>query len=345
MNQLDVGILLCAGLGVRLRPLTDARPKPLLHFFDRPIASWGLEALVRGGVTTVGANAHHLPDAVVDWLRRDVERFRDEGAGQIRAEVVVERELLGTGAGALGVWRRLGSPKGTVAVINGDVVADFPLEQMMKVHRRTGAVATMLAIPPLKGEGAVGLDEKRHFVARLPSLDDPLDSPRYASRHAVSFGGVYILESEVFERLPETNSCLIRRGLAPMLADGALIAAYEHSGFWADLGTARRYLNAGRAVLDAPASLPGLLPEREHKRWVADHRSVHPSANVVGPAYIAPGAVVEAGATVGPWAIIGSDCVVRTGAEVTDSVAMCGAQLRGRVTGQIVAGSHSLRAV
>jgi len=345
MNSLDVGILLCAGLGVRLRPLTEVRPKPLLHFFDRPIASWGLEALIEGGVTTIGANAHHLPESVVDWLRADVDRYRAEGAGQIRAEVVVERELLGTGAGALGVWKQLGSPRQTTAVINGDVVADFPLEQMMKVHRRTGAVATMLAIPQLSGEGAVGLDEKRHFIARLPLLDDVADSPRYEARHAVSFGGVYILEPEVFDRLPNTNSCLIRRGLAPMLAEGAVIAVYEHDGFWADLGTARRYLDAGRAVLDHPDALPGLLPEREHRKWVADHRTVHPGATLNGPVYIASGALVEAGATVGPYAIIGADCVVRSGAEVTDCVAMCGAELRGRVTGQLVAGPRSLRAV
>lgn len=336
MIRLEFGMVLCAGLGVRLRPLTDVAPKPLLRFLDRPIADYALDALRGVGVARVGVNAHHLPDQVADWLRAHETAWTTDGGTPTRTELVVETQLMGTGGGAYGIWQALGAPQSTVAVINGDVVADFPLEAMLKIHRRTGAVATMLMLPPHPGEAAVYLDENDHFVAQLPSPQDVWTSPRYEPARTATFGGVYLLEPAVFANLSAENSCLIRHGIGPLMAKGAVVAGMRHTGFWADLGTPRRFLDATRRVLEAPEIFPGgPVRPRTDGVFVADRRSMPADATLVGPAYIASGAHIGHGATIGPGAVIGGDCRVESGATVTNAILMKGAsvseELRDRV--------------
>ncbi len=343
MSVPEFGIVLCAGLGVRLQPLTDAWPKPLLRFLDRPIASYAADAMLDAGVTTLGLNAHQHVEAFREFVR-GIEETRRSAGTQVRAELVVEPELLGTGGGALGIWRALGSPRSTIVVANGDIVTDFPIEQMLKVHRRTGAVATMLTRPPVAGEGAVSVDDSRLFVASLPTTTGQAESPRYTSAHPVTFGGVYVLEPEVFDALPEGNSCLIRRGVSALLARGELVAAYAHEGFWADVGTPARLLSASRAALDEAGERGfGTLVQRESRRWVVDPRSVHPTARIEPPVYIAQNAVVEQGAVVGPGAVIGAGCTVSAGAVAQDCVLMHGATAEGRVHRVVASGAQRVR--
>lgn len=344
MPAAEFGIVLCAGLGVRLQPLTDAWPKPLLRFLDRPIASYAVDALLDAGVTSLGINAHQHVDAFRDFVSHVIAGHRDGGGGQLRAELVVESELMGTGGGALGIWRRLGSPRSTLVVVNGDIVTDFPIEQMLKVHRRTGAMATLLTRPPVAGEGAVSVDDNRHFIASLPTPTGQVESPRYKAAHPVTFGGVYVLEPEVFDALPEGNTCLIRRGVAAVLGRGELVAAYAHEGFWADVGTPARLLGATRAALEEAgrAGFGGLAP-RASLRWVADPRSVHPSARIEPPVFIAQNAVIESGAVVGPWTVVGEGCVVTAGATIQESVLMHGARVEGRVHRVVASGKQRVR--
>lgn len=342
MQTPEFGIVLCAGLGVRLRPLTDMRPKPLLPFLDRPIASYAVDALCRLGVTSIGANAHHHHEQVSTFFEQ-VEAERAKGS-QIRTSVTVEKDLLGTGGGAKGVWKHLGSPRSTVVVLNGDVVADIDLSKMLKVHRRTGARATLLARPSLKGEAAVMLDESRHFVAQVPGPNDPVTTDRYRPKHPVTFGGVYMLEPDVFDAIPDGNVCLIRNGIANVLRKGGLVAAFEHQGFWADVGTATRFLQATFEVLDDAARMPnGPLPVRESRRWVSGSRGVHPDAKLEPPVYIAEGAVVEADAHVGPYAVVGAGSTIRNGARVAESV-VAGTDVRGRAHRQVLVDERALRA-
>ena len=340
----EFGIVLCAGVGVRLRPLTDVEPKPALRFVDRPIAEYALDALRDVGVGRIGVNAHHLPERIDAVVRGAVERWSAEATAPPQTTLVVEPDLLGTGGGARGVWDRLGAPRGTVCVINGDVVADFPIDAMLKVHRRTGAAATLMLLPPVVGETAVWLDQDERFVAQLPAPSDVWSSSRYAPGKPATFGGVYLLEAEVFERLPHANACLIRDGVGPLLPQGAIVAAYVHTGFWADLGTPRRFFDATLQVLASPSLLPAApVRPRTDGVYVADRRSVDPDATILGPAYVAPGATIERDARVGPGAVVGSGCVVRAGAVVAESILMSGAVADGEVSRRIVCGATVAR--
>jgi mannose-1-phosphate guanylyltransferase len=345
MTPPETAILLAAGLGTRLRPLTDQVPKPLLRFLDRPVLSYSTELLVRAGVTTLGVNAYHHAEQVRAYAASERLRLEGLAGARVRLEVVEERALQGTGGGAAGVWRALGRPRGPIWIANGDSVFDVDLAQMAKVHRRTGAAATMLCRPAVPGEGIVRVEETGRFVAELPGPVDPVQSPEHAPHGAVTFAGVCLVETAVLEALPEGPGCLVRHGLSRLLARGAAIAVCDQEGFWADLGTPSRYMAATREVLDAPERLRAApFRHREDRVYVTSSRTVHPSAKLEGPVWIAEGGIVEAGAKVGPWAVVGAGCTVRAGAEVRESVLMDGAVATGWTVGTIALGALHVRA-
>jgi mannose-1-phosphate guanylyltransferase len=324
--------------------LTDRWPKPLLRFFDRPIVSLAADALLSGGVDNAGFNAHAHAAQMVAW--RDSYVPTNHARLAPRFTMVEEPELLGTGGGAKGIWHGMGEPAGVAIVMNGDVVCDLPIEAMMQTHRRTGAVATLLTIPVISGEAAIHLDETRRFVTRLPLSGGEAEAPGRASAYPASFAGVYIIDSKVLAQLPAGKACLIRQGLAPLLRSGATIAAHPHNGFWADLGTPARFIAATSAILDAPERYPLLrLPHRSNQIWNESTRGVHPRARLIGPVYIAPGAVVDADAEVGPYSVVGAGCVVESGAHVRNSVLMNNAHVTVRAERQILSGPTSARAV
>jgi mannose-1-phosphate guanylyltransferase len=338
---LEFGMVLCAGLGVRLQPLTQDHPKPLLRFLDRPIASYAMDVLSRAGVSSVGVNGHRFSEQLSEWLAMEA-RTR----GHLTRHVVVdEPSLLGTGGGAAGIWRALDAPRGPVAVLNGDILCDADLDAMLKVHRRTGAAATLLTIPPLSDETAVYVDETARFIAQVPGTNDVWTSPDYAPRHAVTFGGVYLLEPEVFEALPSGVSCLVRQGIGPLLAQGAKVASVPWSGFWADLGTPSRFLEATQAALAQSDALfgPAWQPPSSGVQ-VHPTATCHPDAEFIGPVLVGPDARVERSATIGPGVVVGTGCRIAQGATVRRSVLMHDAVAEGTMDARIVSGVHRARA-
>lgn len=341
----ELGIVLAAGLGTRFQPLTDRIPKPLLPFLDRPIAAYALDVMAGAGVSQLAMNAHHLADQVVAFAQNDVHRLDAQRGGRHRIDVVVERELLGTGGGAAGVWRAAGRPRGMVLIANGDCVLDLDVPHLLKVHRRTGALATLVVRDAVPGEGLVRVDESGHFIACVPGPDgSSVTSLRDSPGAAVSFAGVYVVEPSIFELLPEGNSCLVRSGITELLRRGEAVAAVHHAGFWADLGTPSRYAQATWDVLGNPALFPAApVRPREGGVYISDARSVHPGARIEGPCYIAEGATIEQGAQVGPFAVVGHDCIVRSGANVQESVLADGADVAGWVYRTFVCGGQLVR--
>lgn len=344
MTKIRAGIVLCAGLGARLRPLTDSRPKPLIRFMDRPIARYSIDALLDVEVQDIGLNAHHHGAAVEEFADRTARELQAAGHPNLRILVEREPDLRGTGGGVRGVWEAMGRPEGTLAVLNGDIVTGASLEAMWKVHRRTGALVTMLTLPPQAGEGNVAVDATGGFVTELPGAVEPQRSPLRPSAAAVTFGGVYLLESRALANLTRQDACLIRRGIAPLLEAGETIAAYAWDGFWADLGTPARLLQATRTMLETPGQLP-----RRPDSCAPDETGVCPGASVaadvtlVSPVFIASGAVLEAGATVGPGVLVGAGCRVKAGSHVTESVLMEGAVASGNQQRMLLQGDVAVR--
>jgi mannose-1-phosphate guanylyltransferase len=162
------------------------------------------------------------------------------------------------------------------------------------------------------------------------------------------FTGVHVLAPELLDHVPGTPfACDVNRHVHVPLLGGGRIRAVVAAGYWNDLGTPARYLQANLDLLSgsAPVALPGADPfaalrSPSPRVWIAPDAEVDPRAEVMAPVLIGPGARVEAGARVGPGALVGRDCRVPPGAAVERAVLWPGTALRPgeRVEGAIAAG-------
>src|SRR5262245_2864602 len=139
-------MILAAGLGTRLRPLTTELPKPLVPVGDRPVLAHIAEHLARAGILEAALNTHHLAEAF------GPSRL---GSLPLRLTVIHEPVILGTGGGIANAARVLG--EGDVIVWNGDILAELDVAALLLAHRTSAALATMAVAPCSSGEGTVGL--------------------------------------------------------------------------------------------------------------------------------------------------------------------------------------------
>lgn len=224
-------LVLAAGLGTRLRPLTKQIPKPLLPVAGRPILAWTLERLASAGCEAVAINLHHRGEAI----RR---HFGEEFAGMplIYSE---EEQIQGT-LGALAPLREFLAPAERVLVINGDSLCRWPLKRLVRAHARSRARATLLLArhpDPLEYGGGVGIDRSGGVVS-LSSADKVRGEVH--RRHV--FAGVHVLDTSLVGRLEEGPADFVADLYVPMLDAGAPIQTVTTRARWHDLGTPRRYL-------------------------------------------------------------------------------------------------------
>jgi mannose-1-phosphate guanylyltransferase len=285
-------MVLAAGLGTRLRPLTDECPKPLVPVGDRSVLAHAIGRMRAGGIARFVVNAHHLPDAV---------RAAASGLG---AQVSVESDLLGT-AGAVGRAREL-LGDGAVVLWNGDVVADVDVAGLVRAHESLAPEATLAVMPRARGEGNVGLDDEGRVVRlRRESVGTEARSGDFACVHVLGEG--------LRGGLPE-RGCLVGDVYIPALRKGATLRAVEHVGPWHDIGSVGSYLDANTEWLRA----------RSADMWTGVGVTVASEVAVDGSVLCAGATVVGAGRL--------SRCVVWEGATaiapIDDAVILRGRVVR-----------------
>lgn len=243
-------MLLAAGLGSRLRPLTDLRPKPIVPVANRPLGAFAMEHLARQGVRTIVANTHPRPHEV---------EFALKAACPPDVELRFSREptLLGTGGGLRKARPLFADSRDSVIAMNGDTLFAPDLRHAYSEHTTRGAVATMiLRRTPDPGRfGAIGIDEYG-WVRRL--LGEPGDAPL---TEELMFTGVHILAPEAFAALPESG-CVIRTAYRHWVDQGAPVLGIIDQSPWADLGTISEYHRLNLDLACGVFSWPGILPER-----------------------------------------------------------------------------------
>ena len=222
-------MVLTAGLGTRLRPLTDLRPKPLVPVGDRSVLAHAIDTLRRAGATHFAVNAYHMPGAV------------QAEADRLGVEVSVESDLLGTAGGVARARDILGD--GAVLIWNGDVFADVDALALVMAHEASAPEATLVVMPRPGGEGNVGLDEEGRVVRlRRESVGPEVRSADFAC--------VHVLGGALRSRLPE-RGCLVGDVYIPALRRGATLRAVEHRGSWHDVGSIGAYIDGNLEWLRA----------------------------------------------------------------------------------------------
>lgn len=289
-------LLLCAGLGTRLRPLTEERPKPLVPVLGRPLAAFALDHLAAAGVRRVAANAFHLAEQIEPALAPIcAER-------QMTLTVLRETTLLGTGGAIRHALPHLGDD---FIVFNGDVLARPDLARAEGLHRSLGARVTMVLRedPRATALGAIELDAHGR-VRRILDEGPPAGVP---TRRCV-FTGVYVVSHAVAGDLP-LEGCVVRHTLRRLLARGEVVAGVLDDGPWFDLGTLDRYAEVNFALATGALRWSGVIAPIDGVFAPSSVDRTHLHAPVV----VGAGAVVDPSATL-------LRTIVWDGATVTRSV-------------------------
>lgn len=298
------GAILAAGYGSRMKPLTDALPKPLLPFLNTPIIAYTTDHLVRAGVRTAGVNLHHLGELIPPVLKQLETTWALQGT-PLTLTPVPEDEVRGTAGGVAGIWAALGAPTdGTLVVLNGDPVMNIDLAQEVARHRASGAEATMIVRPVLAGHpGGVEVNGAGD-VCRLRDvhLEDGVER---------EFMGVHILEPSALERVAQaaqraTTTCMVGDVYIPMLRQGVRVRAALVDDFWVALDNPGLLLDATRAVLEQPelfhqAPLGEGLGGR--RLWISTPDAVDGQTQLAAPVFLGLYASARRGARIGPGVV------------------------------------------
>lgn len=307
-------MVLCAGFGTRLRPLTDKLPKPLVPLCGLPLLRYNFALLKNAGVTAIVVNTHHLGE--------EMEKGARFIAADLGLPIEVSREekhILGTGGGVRKAQALLGG--GTFFLLNGDMLFDVDLAAALDAHRAAQAVATMVLAPYPRGAtyGAVEVDAAFN-VRRIAGRGAPPE-PGLTKMH---FTGVHVLEPEMLARLPaEGESDINRTAYVRLIHEGAKVHGFVQGGYWGDLGAPRSLLRANLDVLEGRVPLARFRPGADPfagLQEIAPRVWAHPTARVegevAGPALIHAGVSIAAGARVGPDVVLGAGVRIDAGAEV-----------------------------
>ncbi|HHW13475.1 MAG TPA: NDP-sugar synthase [Firmicutes bacterium] len=302
------GIILVGGRGTRLRPLTFLRPKPLVPVVNRPFLEYQLDLLRQCGVEEVVLCVNYQS-------RKLMRHFADGDRFGLTIRYAAEEQPLGTAGALKNAAAFLDSEP--VVVLNGDILTNLDLCQVIQSHRESGAwvTLTLVEVDDPTRFGLVLLDRQgrvQRFLEK-PSWDE-------VTARTIN-AGIYVLEPAVFDYIPGGREVSIERETYPQLLQrGVPVHGHVARCYWLDIGTPDKYLQAHWDILDQRLSVP--VPGREvsPRLWFGRDVEVSPQATLVPPVVLGDRTVVRAGATVGPYSVLGAEVSVGEQAVVSQSV-------------------------
>ena len=302
-------VILAAGFGTRLRPLTLSLPKPLLPVTGSPLLAYTLRALEKAGCEEVAINLHYQGEKIAS-------RFGSEFEG-MPIRYSREKSIQGT-LGGLVPLRSFLEESDLAVVVNGDSLARWPLMKLLRHHQQHAPRATLMVSTrarPAEFGGGIGVTRGGQVTSFKPAPTEPLaeDAEKAAgateTRRRV-FAGAHVFSPALLSSVSASPSDLIADLYEPLLAEGGRVDAVESNELWFDLGTPRRYLDgvlgwAGRGSWG-------------RRGWQSPEADISPDASV-RYAVIEAGVSVRAGARIRRSVIL-SGSRVGAGSKVTDSV-------------------------
>lgn len=290
-------MILAAGFGTRLFPLTIDRTKPAIPFLGKPLVGYVAEYVAKFGFKDIIVNLHHQPDSVRNALG-------DGSDFGVNIEYTLEQpEILGT-AGALDNARHLLENE-TFLIINGKIITDIDISEAIETHKKSGALATMVLKPNINRERFTIVETKDASVTGFGDFPTLISASESQETHAsdeapLMFTGIHILEPKVFDYIPRgVYSDIVPTFYRPAFAAGEKIAAHVSDGKWFELSTIPRYLDISLAMLNG------------------SEEKIVKGANVE----ISPNAVVKD-------SVIWDDVLIEDGAHVSKTIIADGVKVR-----------------
>ena len=318
-------MVLAAGLGTRLRPITYSVPKPMVPVLNRPVMEHIIGLLRTHGFDQVIANLHWFPETITDY-------FGDGSGFGIELSYSPEDALLGT---AGGVRNASAFFEGGFLVISGDALTDIDLSAMREFHESHDGVATLATrkVDDTSQFGVVITDDK----GRIQGFQEKPEPSEALSDLANC--GIYMFNPEIFDYFPDPGASILASSDDPegfadwamdvfpaLLESGAAFYSHEVDAYWNDVGTIGELLQGCFDGLNREVRLEISESEVAEGVWAADGVDLG-GAEIKGPVLIGPGCEIGDGTEISGPAVLGRDCRIGAGARVRDAVLLDGAEL------------------
>jgi len=311
-------MVLAAGLGTRLRPMTYSVPKPMIPVLNRPVMEHIVDLLVAQGFDEIIANVHWFPEAIEG-------HFGDGSKFGAKLSYSREDDLLGTAGGVHAARDFFGD---TLVVISGDALTDIDLKAMREFHESHDGIATLATkkVEDTTEFGVVITDDD----LRIQGFQEKPDPAEALSDLANC--GIYMFDREIFDYFPEPEqSKLWSPGHPAEFADWALdvfpalmeagipFYAHEVDAYWNDVGTISEFIQGSFDGLSGKVDLEIPEPKVDEDQWIAEGTDLE-DVEITGPVLIGPDCRIEPGAVLSGPLVIGAGCHIGAGARVKEAV-------------------------
>ena len=301
-------MILSAGYGTRLWPLTEDRTKPAIPILGKPLVGYVAEYLARYGCDEIVVNLHHRPESVRRALG-DGSKFG------VKLHYVEEPVILGT-SGALDNARELLKGE-TIVVVNGKIITDIDLNEALQTHRRTGAIATLVLLPNPECQRFTIVETAGGCLRGFGSM--PVQAEYLGKEPPLMFTGIQILEPRIFEYIPRGVFSHSTTDVYPQaIAKGERVATYVATGNWYELSTPQRYLDISLAMLH----------ERGEQLVVGSECVISQRADVT-QSVLWDGVIIEPDTRV-RGAVLGDGVRIKTGEFIEDAVVVRKSLVEGK---------------
>lgn len=323
-------MVLAAGVGSRLDPLTSRLPKPLVPITNVPVMEHIINLLKKHGYDDLIANLHYLPDQMRDY-------FKDGKRLGVDLSFRYEMELSGDAGGVRACRDFL---KGdTFLVLMGDLLTDCDLSYIVSEHKRKGALASIAVkkVPDVEHFGVVVTDENSFITGfqEKPKKEEALSN--------LASTGIYVFEPEIFDYMPQEGSYGFGRQLFPSLVEkGEKVLGVEFSTYWSDVGTITQYRQSNFDALNGlvKVDIPGQRTViNNYEVFIGEGASLHNDVRIDGPVLLGARSTVGKGVRLSGSVVIGDDCVIDDNAVLNNvltwsySNVQSGARLENSIVG------------
>ena len=314
-------MIMAAGVGSRLEPLTINVPKPMVPVVNKPAMEHIIALLRQHGITKVVANLWYLPEHIEGYFGNGddfgvklsysrEERLRGTAGGMLAAKDLLLRD---DGQEATGK----GSASGTFVLMAGDALTTANLTRLIEFHKSRNALATigLKRVDDVSGFGIVITDEDGRIL-RFQEKPRPCQADSDLANTMI-----YVFEPEIFECIPSCGTPDFGRDIFPLLVrEGVPFYGLALDEYWCDIGTLAKYHASHRDILNGKAGLA--LPGEEVRQgvFVCEGAELHDSATLCAPVFIGEHVTIGQDATIGPYSVIGDRCEISEQAIVTGSI-------------------------
>ncbi len=306
-------MILAAGVGSRLDPLTRNVPKPLVPILNKPVMEYLIELLKKHGFNEIMVNLHYLGD--------HIERhFGDGSKWGVKIEWSREDKLWGD-AGSLKRVEEFFKDE-TFLVIGGDDLTDMDLSKLLKTHRDKKALSTIaLSLVDDPSEYGIVLMNEDSRITRF--LEKPKGEVIFSN---TANTGVYMFEPAIFELIPRGIFYLFGKQVFPLLLEQHL-PVYGHltAAYWKDVGNLKVYQQTHKDVLEGRVEGAPNYTEVRKYVWIGENSKIDETAEIGYPVAIGNNVTIKRGARVLENTVIGDNCAVEENATVQDSILWEGA--------------------